>query len=255
MQRLAGLSISDPAHLDLFIRDHGDLVDVAAGYSGGGWGLGLWRAGEMLTRKTPIGPGFDGLPVLRGTRSRQLILVADASAALRSSRSTMQPLRFRNWVFAVTGTVSDAEGFTSRAKEELSGFGKSGLTIDELAMTTLMHALHRANVLDRRPLSTSAYHQAIAHGVERLTTFAGGRDALRLAFTLHLEGYLMSVAAGRSLRLHQRSSAASHWAQGPRWWATVVTDYAAGDAVEGGTFDWSGLEVDSHGAMKRFALS
>jgi len=251
IQRLACLSISDPAYLDGFLEAHGDLADVAAGFSSGGWGLGLWRAGEMLTRKTPVNASFDGLSVLRTSQARQCVLVADANAALRSSRATMQPLRFRDWVFGVTGTVADVDAFTERARRELAGFGKAGPTLPDLVMTTMMHALYRANVLDRRPLSTTAYHTAMTRGLERLREFAGGDDdVLSLAFVMHVEGSLLLGSAGRPLRVHRCSAPGRRSRRRPLWSATVVTD--AGDGGE--VFEWSGLEIDSHGETRPFQI-
>ena len=255
MQRLACLSISDPNHLDGFLEAHGNLVDLADGYGGGGWGLGFWRSGEMLTRKTPIGPKLDARSLIRDSRARQCLVIADCDAKLRSSRTTMQPLRFRDWVFGVTGHHTTTEEFAPRARAALLGFGKTEPTVPGLMMTTMMHALHRANLLDRRPLNPSAYYGPIAEGADRIRQYCGpAASELSVAFVLHIKGLFFLGSLGRPLYAYRVAQHQTRFSKRVTWSGVVVRDEAS-PTHEEELVTQQGLHVDDMGGVSSFCLN
>lgn len=251
MQRLVALTISDPEQLGAFAQEHAAIVDVAAGATTGGWGLGFYGGGEMLVHITPVSAHRSAAEVLKTVRSRQLVLVADSAASLVSSRRAMQPLRYRDWVFAMSGGPAAPEPFVAAARAEVARFGSAGATVPEATLMVLMETLHRRGVLDGRAPTAEPVRRALAEGVARVAAMSGGASSCAMSALLLLRGKLFALAAGRPLRVR---IIARRWREGARQrelTVTMVSDQGLSDSRE---LNWAAVEVGEDGVPHEFAL-
>jgi hypothetical protein len=251
MQRLVALTISDPEQLGPFAQEHAAILDVAAGATTGGWGLGFYGSGEMLVHITPASAHRSAADVLKTVRSRQLVLVADSAASLVSSRRAMQPLRYRDWAFAMSGGPAHPDAFVAAARVAVARFGSAGATVPEATLMVLMETLHRRGVLDGRAPTDEPVRRALAEGVAQVAALAGGPASCAVAALLLLRGKLFALAAGRPLWVQP---IARRWREGARQrelTVTVVSDRALSDARE---LRWAALEIGEDGVPHEFAL-
>ncbi len=203
-QRLVALGVNDVTLLDAVIEHYRGLLDTAAGLRRGAWGLGFFGSGELLVRKCPILRDFDGLRFLRGLTARHLLVVGDEAAASPFRPDAAQPMRFRDWLFAMSGGLGLGESFKDAVEESLDGFVAKAVrtgTRHEAVMVVLMEALYRANTMDVRSFTRELLHGALADGVSRAAELAGGRQALDVAMVLHSGSRLFALSAGRPLWL------------------------------------------------------
>jgi len=202
MQAVLGLAVSDASLLRAFAEAHPRQLDVvaAAGVTAGTWGLGFHAHGEMLIKKGPMTRGTTIVRHVRDIRARHLVLVADGDSEQRHLEERC-PLRYRDWLFAMTGGPSLGAGFGKRVQAELPTYAfstKRHPTNEEAVMMVVMDALERQNARDTRDLTTRAIQRAIGGAAERLRALADKPEAVVL---LHVPGHLFAFGAGRPVWL------------------------------------------------------
>jgi len=245
MQRLTGVVVSDAALLASFVELHTDLVDVTDLGRCGMWGLGFHGNGEMLVKKAPLGGMAKPSTVLSGVRARQVVLAADGDPAPRRTLVDAQPLRYRDWLFAVSGTKALGAEFVARVQAETSSTSfavKRGATPEEAVMMVYIDALYRGHQRDTRKVPTETLREAIGEGTARLGELAG--DArLEAAVMLHAHDLLFAVPVGRPLFAVEfspdsrgRADRTPEARRLAHLRAVVLSDHAAGD------HEWKTLE-------------
>ncbi|MCC6625672.1 MAG: hypothetical protein IT385_30840 [Deltaproteobacteria bacterium] len=200
MQAVLGLAVSDASLLRTFAEAHPRQLDVlaAAGATQGSWGLGFHAHGEMLIKKGPLTRGTSLGRHLKDIRARHIVLVADGDSDNRHLEERC-PLRYRDWLFAMTGGASLGPDFPRRVQAELPTYAFSGKrhpTAEEAVMMVIMEALERQNARDTRDLTTRAIQRAIGLAAERLRGLA---ERPEIVVMLHLPAFLFAFGIGRSV--------------------------------------------------------
>lgn len=211
MQRLTGMVVSDAALLPSFVELHAELADVSDLGRHGSWGLGFHGNGEMLIKKAPLSGMASPAAVLAKVRARHVVLVADGDPGPRRTIVDGQPLRYRDWLFAASGTESLADDFVARVQEtttSTSFAAKRAATPEEAVMMVFIDALYRGHARDTRKVPVSTLYEAIGEASARLHELAGDKR-LSLAVLLHAHALLFAVPLGRPLFV-TRFSGASH---------------------------------------------
>lgn len=204
MQTLIGMAVSDVALLKAFAEGHQQVLDVTSGLTPGErgtWGVGFCAHGEMLVRKGPLSSLREGgvAPHLRDIRARHVLLFAETSA-LAKKLEDCSPLRYRDWLFAATGTETLGPSFAETVQAKLPTYAFSTRRhpgADEAVMMLIMAALERANARDTRDLTTRAIQRAVGVAAGQLLEI-GGPDIAMLAM-LHVSGHLFAFSLGRPL--------------------------------------------------------
>ncbi|HTQ41108.1 MAG TPA: class II glutamine amidotransferase, partial [Polyangiaceae bacterium] len=97
-----------------------------------GWGLAFYQGGEVLMRRRPIDerPEIDVAKLAADVRA-DLVLghVRHATVGALRTENT-HPFRYRQWVFAQTGTVSEFERIKDRLVASVPDFLRSGIRGD-----------------------------------------------------------------------------------------------------------------------------
>jgi predicted glutamine amidotransferase len=166
-----------------------------------GWGLGFYQGGEVLMRRRPIDERQE-LDVARlGADLRADLLVGHVRhatvGALRTENT--HPFRYRQWLFAETGTVTDFEHIRDRLVASVPEFLRSGIrgeTDAEVVFHVFLSFLHDASLLNNgEKVDAPAVRAALVSSlavVDGMTAEVGAPEA-KLNIMVSNGDYLVAV--------------------------------------------------------------
>lgn len=246
MQRLMGVVVNDATLLRALVERHAGVFDLGPLGRRGFWGLGFRGNGEVLIKRSPLAAARETAAVLRDVRARHVVLAADGAPASRRLLEDAQPLRYRDWLFAASGTDALGDGFVAAAQAatRLSTFSaRRAVTPDEALMLVFMDALYLGHVRDTRKLETDALRAAVVAGAAVVRELAGdAADALAVCLCGH--DHLYATSLGRPL--HTAVVTGEAWAREAR--STAARQQAhlrallVSDAPSGEGLVWEPLE-------------
>src|SRR6516225_3270413 len=171
MARLFGIIGNRP---DLAARVLSFEADALRARSKGaplGWGLGFYQGGEVLMRRRPIDerPEID-VAKLAGDVRADLVVGHVRYATVGALRTeNTHPFRYRQWLFAQAGTVSEFEQVRERLVASVPEFLRSGIRGDtdaEVVFHVFLSFLHDAGRLNdglvEPPLVREALRSSLA---------------------------------------------------------------------------------------------
>jgi predicted glutamine amidotransferase len=163
------------------------LVARLPGPDSGGtsWGLGFYQGGEILLKRRPID---DRRELSLGDLVKDLkadVLIAHVRAPTVGTLRTenTHPFRYRQWLFAHTGSIPSFDKLGRRIRESLPQFLERdvrGDTDSELVFYMFLSFLQDAGALDRpfaEPAQVRAAMRSTASLVERLCAEEGVKPA------------------------------------------------------------------------------
>src|SRR5580693_1527417 len=131
-----------------------------------GWGLGFYQGGEVLIRRRPIDEReeLDVAALVSDLRADVLIgHVRQATVGVLRTENT-HPFRYRQWLFAQTGTVYDFEQVRERLVGSVPEFLRSGIrgeTDAEVVFHVFLSFLHDAGLLNHESVETALVREAL----------------------------------------------------------------------------------------------
>lgn len=153
MARLFGL-IGNRADLaGRLLASERDALAVQSRNGQLGWGIGFYQGGEVLMRRRPIDdhPTIDVAKVAGDVRA-DLLVGHVRSATVGSLRTeNTHPFRYRQWLFAQTGTLPSFEAIRERLVASVPEFLRSsirGETDAEILFYVFLSFLHDAGRLN-----------------------------------------------------------------------------------------------------------
>jgi glutamine amidotransferase len=166
MARLFGL-IGNRA--DLAGRVLGSEKDALSVHSRNGqlgWGIGFYQGGEVLMRRRPIDdhPSIDVAKVASDVRADLLLgHVRNATIGALRTENT-HPFRYRQWLFAQTGTLPSFDAIRERLVSSVPEFLRSsirGETDAEILFYVFLSFLHDAGRLNDALMAPSHVRDAL----------------------------------------------------------------------------------------------
>src|SRR5580658_5501258 len=166
MARLFGIIGNRP---DLAARVLASEADPLRARSKGaplGWGLGFYQGGEVLMRRRPIDerPDID-VAKLAGDVRADLVVGHVRQATIGALRTeNTHPFRYRQWLFAQTGTVSEFDQVRERLIASVPEFLRSGIRGDtdaEVVFHVFLSVLHDAGLLGEARVDAPLVRNAI----------------------------------------------------------------------------------------------
>ncbi len=131
-----------------------------------GWGIGFYQAGEVLLRRRPIDEHteIDVAALARDIRADVLIghVRAATTGGLRTENT--HPFRYRQWLFAHTGTLDGYASVRERLLESVPEFLRRnvrGDTDSEVLFHIFLSFLHDAGQLQLGSVAPSAIRAAL----------------------------------------------------------------------------------------------
>ncbi|MEM1029163.1 MAG: class II glutamine amidotransferase [Myxococcota bacterium] len=177
-----------------------------------GWGIGFFHAGEVLLKRRPLDERtrLDLGEIIADVRSD--IIVAHVRRATVGALRTdnTHPFRYRQWVFAQTGTIASAGELRPRLVDSLPDFLQRSLrgdTDSELIFHLFLSFLHDAGKLDRPVVAVDDVFPALKSSLSLLDRIAGegGKDSAPINVVLATPDYV--VAANRGAPMAYRALA------------------------------------------------
>ena len=149
-----------------------------------GWGIGFYQSGEVLLRRRPIDERaeIDVAAFAKDLRADVLIGHVRAATVGNLRTENTHPFRYRQWLFAHTGTIDGYPTLKSRVSESLPEFLRRnvrGDTDSELLFHLFLSFLHDAGNLGGGPVDPSATKAALratSSLIQRLHAEEGAGD-------------------------------------------------------------------------------
>jgi glutamine amidotransferase len=168
-----------------------------------GWGVGFYQNGEILLKRRPIDdrPAIALGDVAGGIRTDLLIAHVRAATVGGLRTENTHPFRYRQWLFAHTGTIESFTSLRSRLRESLPAFLERdvrGETDSELLFHLFLSFLHDANVLDRQDVPLEAACSALRSTVALVDRLCAEEGAGPSAMNVLLSNaeYLVALHGG-----------------------------------------------------------
>lgn len=161
-----------------------DALRVRAG-GGVGWGLGFYQGGEVLIRRRPLDEREDIDVAQLGADVKADVVVGHVRQATVGTLRTenTHPFRYRQWLYAQTGTVSGFEQVRERMMGSVPEFLRAGIRGDsdaEVVFHLFLSFLHDAGKLDDSVVDASVVREAIRGSlllVDSISAEVGGSAA------------------------------------------------------------------------------
>lgn len=150
-----------------------------------GWGLGFYQGGEVLIRRRPIDEREELDVAQLGADVRADVVVGHVRqptvGTLRTENT--HPFRYRQWLYAQTGTVSCFEQTRERLTQSVPEFLRAGIRGDsdaEILFQVFLSFLHDSGKLDDAVVDAGAVREAIRgslHLADSISAEVGGGPA------------------------------------------------------------------------------
>jgi predicted glutamine amidotransferase len=177
MTRLVGWFCNQVDRLGCAAATEADVLGLDAG-GADGWGVGSYHTGEVLLRKKPIEPRA-AVPlseIVRELRaSCALVHVRRATRGARTLDNT-HPFRFRQWLFAQTGSLPDFATHEAALRGLVPEFLRRdirGQTDSEVVFHIVLAALWETGRLDDPELDRLTLVHALRTGLARVDGVLG----------------------------------------------------------------------------------
>jgi glutamine amidotransferase len=168
-----------------------------------GWGIGFYQAGEILLKRRPIDDRaeINLADLTRDVRADTLIAHVRLATVGAPRTENTHPFRYRQWLFANTGTVESFGRLRGRLAEQLPAFLQRdvrGETDSELIFHLFLSFLHDAGELDRPLIEPAAARQAIRGAISLVDGLCAEEGAPPTALNVLITNpeYLLAVHAG-----------------------------------------------------------
>ncbi|NUP07632.1 MAG: class II glutamine amidotransferase [Polyangiaceae bacterium] len=180
------------------------------------WGVGFYQGGEILLKRRPFDErralGFPDL--VKDIRADVLIghIRTATVGALRTENT--HPFRYRQWLFAQTGTVPHFDRLRGRVLEQLPQFlarDVRGETDAELVFYLFLSFLHDMNKLDRADVAAGTVRDALRSTlslVERLCA-EETKDRVALNMVVGCADYIVGTRLSNPMGFHMMAGRAA----------------------------------------------
>lgn len=206
MSQFVAYSSNSSKNLDCVLARFADRLILPAVKSGG-WGLGYYCGGDLLSRIEPrcSGEPLDTAAELDGIEAELFILHSREATVGSVRRENTHPFRFQNWSFAHNGTLEGFEGCRGRILEAMPPFIRrriNGDTDSEHLFHLMLSFLYDEGHINRPNPGTETIRRALAHAFAMADHCAGEEGhATSPASAVVSDGYSV-VAMARGIPVH-----------------------------------------------------
>jgi predicted glutamine amidotransferase len=135
-----------------------------------GWGLGFYQGGEVLMRRRPIDDREEiQIDKLAADVRADVLLGHVRSATVGALRTeNTHPFRYRQWLFAQTGTLAEFDSIRERLLASVPEFLRGnvrGETDSEIVFHLFLSFLHDAGKLDNGSVTPEAVLEALRSSI------------------------------------------------------------------------------------------
>ncbi|MGH7293597.1 MAG: class II glutamine amidotransferase [Polyangiaceae bacterium] len=166
MARLFGIIGNRPDLASRVLAFEGEALRARSKGAPLGWGLGFYQGGEVLMRRRPIDerPDIDVAKLAADVRADLVVgHVRHATIGPLRTENT-HPFRYRQWLFAQTGTVAEFEQVRDRLVASVPEFLRGGIRGDtdaEVLFHVFLSFLHDAGRLNDGQVEAERVREAL----------------------------------------------------------------------------------------------
>lgn len=166
MARLFGIIGNRPDLAARVLSAEGEALKARSRGMPLGWGMAFYQGGEVLMRRRPIDerPEVDVAALAADVRADLVVgHVRQATVGPLRTENT-HPFRYRQWLFAMTGTVPQFEVVRERLVQSVPEFLRGGIRGDtdaEVLFHVLLSFLHDAGRLSDGPVEAAQLGEAL----------------------------------------------------------------------------------------------
>ncbi len=203
MARLFGIIGNRPDLAARVLAFEGEALKARSRDTPLGWGLAFYQSGEVLMRRRPIDErAVVDLAALASDVRADLVLghVRHATVGPLRTENT-HPFRYRQWIFAQTGTIADFDHVRERLVASVPDFLRSGIRGDtdaEVLFHIFLSFLHDAGRLSDGPVEASLIAEALRSSLAVVDgmTSEGGAAAAKINLMVSEGDKLVAVHRG-----------------------------------------------------------
>src|SRR5260221_4429164 len=182
MARLFGMTGNRPDLGARALASEAELLRARAKSTPLGWGIGFYQGGEVLMRRRPIDdrPDIDVEKLAADVRADVVVgHVRSATVGALRTENT-HPFRYRQWLFAQTGTVAQFDQVRERLIASVPEFLRSGIrgeTDSEVMFHVFLSFLHDQGRLSDGLVEAAVVREALRSSiavVDGMTAEVGG---------------------------------------------------------------------------------
>lgn len=172
-----------------------------------GWGIGFYQGGEVLMRRRPIDDRAEiDVAKLAADVRADVLLGHVRSATVGALRTeNTHPFRYRQWLFAQTGTIAQFDQVRERLVASVPEFLRSGIrgeTDSEVLFHVFLSFLHDAGRLGDHAVEAPVVREALRSTlavVDGMTAEVGGTPG-ELNLLMSNGDYLVAVHRNNEMR-------------------------------------------------------
>jgi len=227
MARLIGL-FGNRSDLVARVVEHEARVLDVRGRSGkaslGGWGVGFHQGGEVLIRKRPLEQRahLSIAELVQDVRADSVLVhVRPTEDPTRADGAeNTHPFRYRNWLFAQTGSLPEFPRLRQRLLESVPDFLKSqirGETDAEVLFTVFLSFLHDAGGLELESSVAEGAQRALRSTLALADAIGAelGQPPARINIVLGNGEVMFGVHRGRAMAYREFATKSDVAALGP----------------------------------------
>ena len=176
MSQFVVVSTNSRSNLGCILKPFESVLEFAA-VGSGGWGLGYYNRGELLSRVEPRdrGESFQVMERIGDIEAEAFILHTRAATIGSVRRENTHPFRFQNWAFAHNGTLEGFDDYRERILEAMPPFIRrrvQGDTDSELLFHLFLSFMFDAGTVNRTNPGTATIRDALVSAISMVDNFA-----------------------------------------------------------------------------------
>ncbi|MFO0762789.1 MAG: class II glutamine amidotransferase [Byssovorax sp.] len=171
-----------------------------------GWGVGFYQGGEILLKRRPLDDRSELrlVDLTRDIRADALIAQVRLATVGALRTENTHPFRYRQWLFANTGTVPGFDRLRDRLIDQLPQFlqrAVHGETDSELLFHLFLSFLHDTGELDRPAVPAASARAALRGAIALVDRLCAEEGAPETALNILVTNpdYLLAVHAGPAM--------------------------------------------------------
>jgi predicted glutamine amidotransferase len=174
-----------------------------------GWGIGFYQGGEVLMRRRPIDDREEIQPAKLAADVKADVLIGHVRSATVGALRTenTHPFRYRQWLFAQTGTLAHFDAIRDRLLTSVPEFLRGnvrGETDSEIVFHVFLSFLHDAGRLDNGQVTSGAVLEALRSSLAVIDGMAAEVGDVNEGTNLLVSNGDMIVAVHKNAKMSYR---------------------------------------------------
>lgn len=202
MSRLLSIVTNDRKLFPLTLDEAGASIELTRDLTRGCWGLGCYEGEQVLIKKRPVDGSEAFADLIFGLRTNRLITHVHDAPEWGFSTETTQPFRYKNWMFALSGTLGGSGLLREQTLARIPDYIQRNIKGDlppELVFHLFLAYLHEEAPLDAMRAQPIVARRALERTLLALPELVEGHGPIMFDCVVSNGESLLAAAHGRPL--------------------------------------------------------